>query len=271
MAQNKILKIMAFWGLWMAVATCSHVAPLAEESARAEMDKEELIRVSVFRLVIDPASQQPVVTLADPDQKRAFPIWIGLNEARAIHSELQGIEHFRPLTHDLLAAILNRVNCQIQRVIITHTQDNIFYAILVVKKDESLIEMDARPSDAVVMALKFKAPIFVSRALFESMSVPLEAPSGIEEKYGLTLQEITPEMAKYLSFAPQRGAMVAYLHKGSRAARDGLKAGDIIVEIGGQPVESVESLKNILAKSKIPIEARIFRNKRFVTLTLHLE
>jgi bifunctional DNase/RNase len=271
MTQNKILKIMTFWGLWIAVTTCWNAAPLPADNARAAPEKEELIRVDVFGLMVDPTSQQPVVTLADPDQKRAFPIWIGLNEARAIHSELEGIEHFRPLTHDLLAGILNRLNCQIQRVIITHTQDNIFYATLVVKKDESLIEIDARPSDAIVMALKFKAPIFVSTALFESMAVPLEASAGIEEKYGLTLQELTPEMAKYLSFASQRGVMVAHLHKDSRAEKDGLQAADIIVEIGGQPVASVESLKDVLAKSTSPVEARIFRSKRFLTITLHLE
>jgi bifunctional DNase/RNase len=271
MTQHSILKIMTFWGLVIAAAACPLAAPLPAENARAAPDKEELVRVTVFGLMVDPASQQPVVTLADPDQTRALPIWIGLNEARAIHAELQGIEHFRPLTHDLLARILNRLNCRIQRVIITHTQDNIFFATVALKKDESLIEIDARPSDAVVMALKFKAPIFVSTALFESMSVPLEAPAGIEEKYGLTLQELTPEMAKYLSFGSQRGVMVADLRKESRAQKDGLEAGDIIVEIAGQPVASVASLKDVLAKSSAPVEARIFRNKRFLTLTLHLE
>lgn len=271
MTQNSILKIMTFWGLMIAAATGPHAAPFSAQSARAALDTEELVRVTVFGLMVDPASQQPVVTLADPDQKRAFPIWIGLNEARAIHAELQGIEHFRPLTHDLLARILNRLNCRIQRVIITHTADNIYFATLVLKKDESLIEIDSRPSDAIVMALKFKVPIFVSTALFESMSVPLEAPAGIEEKYGLTLQELTPEMAKYLSFGSQRGVMVADLRKESRAQKDGLEAGDIIVEIAGQPVASVASLKDVLAKSNTPVEARIFRNKRFLTITLHPE
>ena len=90
-------------------STCSPADTAVNVSYALTPDSEPLIPVTVLRLTIDPANQQPVVTLIDADEKRVFPIWIGLSEARAIHSELQGVEHSRPLTHDLLAEIIEKV------------------------------------------------------------------------------------------------------------------------------------------------------------------
>jgi S1-C subfamily serine protease len=120
------------------------------------------------------------------------------------------------------------------------------------------------------MALKFEAPVFVTKTLFEKMSLPMKEKAGIEDEYGLALQELTPEIAEYLSFPPKRGVMVSGIRKGSQAAKDGLQMGDIIVDIGGQMIENVLSLKKVFAETKAPVKARIFRNSRFMTFTLHL-
>ena len=258
-------------GLWLATSTCSTADTAVKSSSALTPDSEPLIQVTVLRLTIDPANQQPVVTLIDADEKRVFPIWIGLSEARAIHSELQGMEHSRPLTHDLLAGIIEKVDGKIQRVIITHVKDNVFFATLVITKDESLIEVDARPSDSIVMALKFHAPIYVAQSLFEKMSIPVETPNKIGGNYGLNIQEITPELARYLALDSSKGVMVSAVRPGSRAQKDGLQAGDILVEIDGRLITEVDTVKNLIDKSKDPLKAKIIRGKQTLNITLHFE
>jgi bifunctional DNase/RNase len=269
MTLKKIKVLLAVMGLWLIASTCSSGEIPAKESASAALGKEELVRVSIQKLIVDPATQNPVVTLSDPDKKRALFIWIGPSEARAIYSELQGIRHFRPLTHDLLAGVINEFKGEVQRIVITHAKENVFYATIMIEKDGSLVEIDARPSDSLVMALKFDAPVFVNKTLFDRMSLPLEEKAEIEDEYGIALQELTPELSEYLSFPLKRGVMVSGIRKGSQAAKDGLETGDIIADIGGQAIENVLSMKKIFSETKAPVKAGIFRNSRFMAFTLH--
>lgn len=119
-----------------------------------------------------------------------------------------------------------------------------------IEKDGRLVQIDASPSDSLVMALKFEAPVFVPKTLFERMPLPMEEKAEIKDEYGLSLQELTPELAEYLSFPPKRGVMVSGIRKGSQAAKDGLRTGDILVDIGGQIIENILSLKKVLRKLK---------------------
>jgi bifunctional DNase/RNase len=270
MIQKKIKLLLALIALWLLASTWSCGEIPAKELTSAALGKEELVRVNIQKLIVDPATQNPVVTLSDPDKKRVLFIWIGPSEARAIYAELQGTKHFRPLTHDLLAGVINEFNSEVHRIVITHAKENIFYATILLEKDGSLVEIDARPSDSLIMALKFKAPVFVAKTLFEQMALPMEDKSEIGDEYGLSLQELTPELSEYLSFSPKRGVMVSGIRKGSQAAKDGLETGDIIVDIGGQVIENVFSMKRVYAETNDPVDARIFRNSGFMTFTLHL-
>jgi bifunctional DNase/RNase len=270
MIQKKIKLLLALIALWLLASTWSCGEIPAKELTSAALGKEELVRVNIQKLIVDPATQNPVVTLSGPDKKRVLFIWIGPSEARAIYAELQGTKHFRPLTHDLLAGVINEFNSEVHRIVITHAKENIFYATILLEKDGSLVEIDARPSDSLIMALKFKAPVFVAKTLFEQMALPMEDKSEIGDEYGLSLQELTPELSEYLSFSPKRGVMVSGIRKGSQAAKDGLETGDIIVDIGGQVIENVFSMKRVYAETNDPVNARIFRNSGFMTFTLHL-
>ena len=263
----KVLFVLV--SLWFIVTTCSSGEIPVGESVSAALMDEDLLQVSIQKLIVDPATKNPVVSLTGPDGKRTLFIWIGTSEARAIYSELEGIKHFRPFTHDLLASVINELNGEVRRIVITQARENVFYAVIIIEKDGRLVEIDARPSDSLVMALKFEAPVFVTKALFEKMSLPVEERVDIEDEYGLALQELTPELSEYLSFAPKGGVMVSGIRKGSQADKDGLKTGDIIAEVGGRKVEDVLSVKKILAESKIPVKAGIFRDARFLTFTLH--
>ena len=271
LTQRKIWQVIAVIGLWLATSTCSQAGPVIQGPAPGLSSSDQLVQVEVYRLFVDPASQQPVVTLADSAEKRAFAIWIGLTEARAIHSELEGTQHFRPLTHDLLARIISQIGGKIHRVVITHSKDNVFYATLTINKDDSYFKIDARPSDSIVMALKFDAPIFINRTLFDSMSVPLEPSEVSGPQYGLQMQDITVEMAKYLALESGRGVMASVVRHGSQAEKDGLQPGDIIIELDRQPLADVKSAKDIMAKSKGPLKAKIIRAKQILTLTLQIQ
>ena len=181
------------------------------------------------------------------------------------------MEHFRPLTHDLLAGIIDKVDGKIQRVIITHVKNNVFYATLVIKKGETFIEVDARPSDSIIMALKFDAPIYVTRSLFEKMSIAMKTPQETGPVYGLTLQEITPQLAEYLALESSRGVMVSAVRPASRAEKDGIQPGDILVEINGQAITDVLSVKDLMENSKSLLKAKITREKQILIITLHPE
>ena len=108
--QHKLGMILVLVGLCFMIPTCSQAGDPAVEAPVPGTGRQDRIEVEVYSLFLDPASQQPVVTLVDHEKKKAFPIWIGLSEAQAIQSELEGTEHFRPLTHDLLADILLKTN-----------------------------------------------------------------------------------------------------------------------------------------------------------------
>jgi hypothetical protein len=269
MPLKKRYRLLAFITLWFLAGTCCAAQPTVKRAAQPVVDDKSPVRVNVRQLVVDPSSRQPVVTLSDPDEKRALFIWIGLPEARAIYSELHGIEHPRPLTHDLLENIILKSKGQVERIVITHTRENTYYATIVLQRPDNLIDIDARPSDALVMALKFNAPVYVERDLFEKMSLPLESRTDTEESYGLSLQALTPDLAKYLSYESDRGIMVSGVRKGSRAEIDGLMTGDIIAEIDGRIVADLASFLQTLEDIQRPLEAKIYRKGRFLSITVH--
>ncbi len=242
---------------------------IAKEKARIAPEEKELIQVKIHRVTIDPNSMQPVVLLLDLKEERGLPVWIGANEAKAIDGEMQGIKNPRPFTHDLLENVLRKVNLSVRKVIITHSQGGTYFAKLIVEKDGGMLEIDARPSDSMVLALKFKAPIFISRKLFHEASVSLSERKGPEEVYGLTVQELTPQLAQSFSYRSKSGALISDVRGDSRAEKDGLKRGDIITEAGGKSVEDVASFKETFAKGQSPLKVKIFREAQFLFITLH--
>jgi len=269
MLKEKTIRFLATAGVWVFASIWISGVTLAERFTPVSLEQEELLQVKVYRLIVDPTSKQPVVFLADSLEQRALPIWIGLFEANAIYSEIQGIKHRRPHTYDLLESIIQKADGKIHRIVIPYAKEGIYYATILFERGGSFIEIDARPSDSIVMALKFKVPIFVSKTLFRDMAVPLGEQKDIVEHYGVTLQELTPLLAQYFSFGSTRGVLVSEVLKGSRAEKDGIERGDIFVELGGQTVGDMMSLKYALAKSKPAVQARIFRKAHFLSITLH--
>ena len=257
--------------LWF-IAPVLLIAALTADCATSDgIDSDKLIKVKFHNLTVDPQSNQPVVLLADPNEERALIIWIGFFEARAMHSEIKGETPFRPLTHDLLKQIIQKSNETIHHIVITQLKENIFYANIVIKRGNEFVEIDSRPSDSIVMALKFDAPMYVSRDLFDKMAVSIKEQTEIEDEYGLTLQDMTPSLAKYLSYDSEQGVLVSNIQKDSRAEKDGFEVGDILVEIDGHPIIDTLSFKNTLTKIKSSAKAKIFRKSQYISIIIHPE
>lgn len=234
------------------------------------LEAQDLMAVKVYNLV-EVTPESPVVLLSDADEKSAMPIWISPFEAKAIYLEMGGVKPFRPQTHDLLKRVIETFRGTLRHIVITHEKENVYYAKLVIDRDGGTLEVDARPSDSLVLALKFDVPILVAKSLFALRSVPIGDASEIIRKYGLTLQELTPDLARYFSLGAVTGVLVADVRKESAAAKDGLNVRDVIVELDGAPVKDIDAIQNILSKRPSRLKAKIYRENKFVDLTLHIK
>lgn len=156
-----------------------------------------MIEMKVTGLTIDPFTSMPIIILKDLEERNALPIWIGLIEASAIATELEKIQLSRPMTHDLLKNILKAVEVDITRVAVTDLSDNTFYARIYLRQGGREIEMDARPSDAIAMALRTQAPIFVEKSVVEkSRKIDLSKDTDDEvkrQKWAEILESLNPE------------------------------------------------------------------------------
>ncbi len=269
MPRKAKLDIWALAGICLAVWVVPPHELAAKQFEAAAAASQELLQVKIQRLIIDPSNNQPVVFLTDLQEERALLVWIGPCEANAMNAEMEGTKHPRPQTHDLLQGVIQKMKGKIQRIIITHSKDGIYFANLVLEREGALLEIDARPSDSMVLALKAKAPVFVARKMFQEMSVSLKEERGAEAQYGITGQELTSSLAQSFSFKSTRGVLVSDVRTGSPAEKDGLQRGDIIAEIGGEATPDLRSLRAALDKMKAPIKARIFRKGEFIPLMLH--
>jgi hypothetical protein len=154
--------------------------------------------VRVAHLGLDRDTNSPVVVLQEKTGERVLPIWIGPAEASAIAMELAGVKFARPLTHDLLKQIISGLGAELSRVNITRVQDNTYFAELLIRREEHVFAVDARPSDSIAIALRLKAPIFVDESLLEvtSVSTPRQSqdPGPLDpDALKAYLQNLDPE------------------------------------------------------------------------------
>jgi len=118
--------------------------------------------------ILDPITNMPVIVLREVDGQRVLPIWVGIFEANAIMLQKEGVETPRPMTHDLLKRVLDELGGRLERIVVCDLKDNTFYATLHVASPEGPRTVDARPSDAIALALRCGARIFVEEAVIQS-------------------------------------------------------------------------------------------------------
>jgi hypothetical protein len=140
---------------------------------------ETPVEMRVSALTIDPFTSMPIVVLKDLQGRNPVPIWIGLIEASAIAAELERVELARPMTHDLMKTMLGTVGVAVTRVEVTDLRENTFYATIVLSRGEKTFVVDARPSDAIALALRANCAIRVARKVIEkSRSIDLGSLDG---------------------------------------------------------------------------------------------
>ncbi len=141
------------------------------------------IEMKIRGLMIDPAANTPIVILKDVAGDVMLPIWVGTFEANAIAVEIEKVSPPRPMTHDLLRNLVVQVGGEVVRVVVTELRDNTFFAVIELRVGDRLVVLDARPSDAIALALRTDAPIFVDESVIRESNTKLVEPeaTGREE------------------------------------------------------------------------------------------
>jgi len=117
---------------------------------------------------VDPISNMPIVILRDKEGTRTLPIWVGMSEANAIALQIENIATPRPMTHDLLRNVIHDLKASVDKVVVCDLQDGTFYALIYLRVNGESLAIDSRPSDAIALALRTRAPIFVEEAVIDS-------------------------------------------------------------------------------------------------------
>lgn len=161
--------------------------------------REKLYQMEVKGLMLDPTSNVPIVILKQEGGKEFLPIWIGVFEANAIALKLEGVETPRPMSHDLMAQLLGSLKAKVEDVVINDLQESTFHARIRLRAGDEEILVDARPSDAIALALRVDAPIFVAEHVFQkAKAADLADRLTDEEKLKKWLEEVDPEdLGKY--------------------------------------------------------------------------
>jgi uncharacterized protein len=155
-----------------------------------------MLEMKVRGLTLDPLTNMALVILRDLEGNKALPIWVGIPEANAIALELEQVPTPRPLTHDLVKNILDGVNATVTRIVVNDLKESTFYATIFLSLRGEEIRIDSRPSDAIAVALRVKAPIFVTLDVIERAgSIDVSEQSGTEDPEQVKdwLENIKPE------------------------------------------------------------------------------
>ena len=151
----------------------------------------------IYGVSFDMVGKQPIVLLKTIDGNKFLPIWIGHPEAAAILMKLQGASTPRPMTHDLISEMISELDAQCTRVSVTELKDNTFYASITLRVNGQEVEIDSRPSDALAVAVRTSAPIFVAEDVIQESAIEfeheVEDTEEVVDKFKKFLDEVTPE------------------------------------------------------------------------------
>lgn len=260
-------------GVWL-VCTLALIWAGGGFSTRAQQATEGLVEVRVRGITVDPQGASPVVLLEELQGSRVIPIWIGVFEARAIAMQLEKVVPPRPMTHDLLKNILEGVNAQVKHIVITELKENTFHARIALATGGTVVPIDARPSDAIALAVRVNVPIFVAKGVFDSSptfdpGTPQAASQSVLKRYGMTVQNLTPQLATHFRLTSAEGVLVSDVEVGSSADQDGLRRGDVIVGAKQARITDLQAFDSELRQGgEVPLQ--IVREQKRLNLVLHV-
>ena len=158
-----------------------------------------LIEMTIKGLMVDPITNMPIVVLKDKEGERVLPIWVGIFEANAIALQIENIATPRPMTHDLLRNVIADLDGAVDRVVVSDLKENTFFAIIHLTVKGERVVVDARPSDAIALALRTRAPILVEETVIDNAkTVDFASEAADSERLQQWLESLDPdEMGKY--------------------------------------------------------------------------
>ena len=155
--------------------------------------------MTIKGLMVDPVTNMPIILLRDSDGQKVLPIWVGIYEANAIALQIENVSTPRPMTHDLLKNVIGDLKATVQKIVVSDLKDNTFYALIYIEVAGDIVAVDARPSDAIALALRARAPIFVEESVIDNAK-PFD-PSGEKpdtDRLQKWLENLDPdELGKY--------------------------------------------------------------------------
>ena len=157
------------------------------------------IEMTIKGLMVDPITNTPIVILRDQDGQRVLPIWVGIFEANAIALQIENVTTPRPMTHDLLRNVIQDLKASVDRIVVCDLQDNTFYALIYLTRNGETMAIDARPSDAIALALRTRAPIFVEESVIDNAKTTDLAPDKPDaDRLHKWLESLDPDdLGKY--------------------------------------------------------------------------
>jgi bifunctional DNase/RNase len=157
------------------------------------------IEMTIKGLMVDPITNMPIIILRDQDGQKVLPIWVGVFEANAIALQMENVATPRPMTHDLLRNVISDLNATVQKVVVSDLKDNTFYALIHLLLGGNQLAVDARPSDAIALALRAKAPIFVEENVIDhAKTIDFSSEKSDSERLQRWLESLDPEeLGKY--------------------------------------------------------------------------
>ena len=156
------------------------------------------IEMTIKGLMVDPVTNVPIIILRDKDGQKVLPIWVGIFEANAIALQIENVATPRPMTHDLLRNVIHDLKASVQNVVVCDLQENTFYALIYLRLDGETVAIDARPSDAIALALRTRAPIFVEEAVIENAkTVDFSSEKHDADRLHKWLESLDPDELGY--------------------------------------------------------------------------
>src|SRR6266705_2099872 len=152
------------------------------------------IEMSIKGLMVDPITNTPIVVLRDKEGQKVLPIWVGIFEANAIALQIENISTPRPMTHDLLRNVIQDLKASVQKVVVCDLQENTFFALIYLSLNGDTVAIDARPSDAIALALRTRAPIFVEDSVIDNAKTVDPASDHMDaERLHKWLESLDPD------------------------------------------------------------------------------
>ena len=157
------------------------------------------IEMTIKGLMVDPITNTPIVILKDDDGQRVLPIWVGIYEANAIALQIENVATPRPMTHDLLRNVIADLKATVERIVVCDVQDTTYFALIYLTRNGESMAIDARPSDAIALALRTRAPIFVEETVIDhAETVDFSPDKPDADRLHKWLESLDPEdLGKY--------------------------------------------------------------------------